>query len=85
MHLQPIFDCGLAADSRGHVQTGKKRYKARVVGGEVAEALFNRGLCLPSGTAMPDEGLGRIIAIIRHCKKQSPLLHLPISGQTGFG
>ena len=25
----------------------KKTYKARVVGGEVAEDLFDRGLCLP--------------------------------------
>ena len=30
----------------------KRRYKTRVVGGAVAEDLFERGLCLPSGTAM---------------------------------
>ncbi len=48
---------------------GKKRYKARVVGGEVAEDLFNSGLCLPSGTVMSEQDLDRIIDIIRKCKK----------------
>ncbi|MBP1726906.1 MAG: DegT/DnrJ/EryC1/StrS aminotransferase, partial [Deltaproteobacteria bacterium] len=31
------------------------------IGGEVAEELFNRGLCLPSGTAMTEEDLTRIV------------------------
>jgi len=48
---------------------GKKRYKARVVGGEIAEDLFDRGLCLPSGTAMTEKDLERIIATIIRCKK----------------
>ena len=34
-------------------------------GGSVCEDLFNRGLCLPSGTAMTEEGLSRIVGIIR--------------------
>ena len=38
----------------------KKRYKARMVGGEVAEDLFDRGLCLPSGTAMTEEDLAQV-------------------------
>ncbi len=45
MHLQPVFDpqiSQICADS-----SGKKKYPCRVVGGEVAEDLFNRGLCLP--------------------------------------
>ena len=37
----------------------EKRYRARVIGGEVAEDLFNRGVCLPSGTAMTDGDLDR--------------------------
>lgn len=37
----------------------------RVVGGDVSEDLFNRGLCLPSGTQMTDEDLERVIRIIR--------------------
>ena len=47
----------------------KKRYKARVVGGEVAEDLFERGLCLPSGTAMTNGDLDRVIEIIRKCHR----------------
>jgi dTDP-4-amino-4,6-dideoxygalactose transaminase len=39
------------------------------LGREVAEDLFNRGLCLPSGTAMTNADLDRIISIIRRCHK----------------
>jgi dTDP-4-amino-4,6-dideoxygalactose transaminase len=39
------------------------------VGGEVAEDLFERGLCLPSGTAMTDGDLNRVIEVILSCKK----------------
>jgi len=46
-----------------------KNYKARVVGGEVAEDLFDRGLCLPSGTAMTNSDLDRVIEIILKCRK----------------
>ena len=46
-----------------------KRYKVKVVGGEMAEDLFNRGLCLPSGTAMTEEDLDRVISVILGCKK----------------
>jgi dTDP-4-amino-4,6-dideoxygalactose transaminase len=46
-----------------------KQYKARVVGGSVAEDLFNRGLCLPSGTAMTDSDMDRIIAVIKKCRE----------------
>jgi len=43
----------------GHVAT-----ELRYVGGEVAEDLFERGLCLPSGTAMKDGDLDRVIETI---------------------
>ena len=46
----------------------KKRYAARVVGGEVSEDLFRRGLCLPSGTAMTEEDLDRVVSAIRACR-----------------
>ena len=39
----------------------------RVVGGSVSEGLFERGLCLPSGTAMSEGDLARIVAEIRRC------------------
>jgi len=49
----------------------KKRYKARAVGGKVAEDLFDRGLCLPSGTAMTEADLDRICTITRSCHRRS--------------
>ncbi len=48
----------------------KKRIKARVIGGEVAEDLFNRGLCLPSGTAMTEGDLDRVVSTLLKCRKQ---------------
>lgn len=36
-------------------------------GGKVSEALFARGLCLPSGTAMTDDDFLRIVRLIRQC------------------
>ena len=86
MHLQPVFDCGLATDTHRRTQTFVQRtslyknshrfarkiqnklYKARVVGGEVAEDLFDRGLCLPSGTAMTEGDLNRVIETILNCR-----------------
>ncbi len=46
-----------------HLQPVFKGYPIR--GGKVCEDLFNRGLCLPSGTAMTDEDLYRVIETIR--------------------
>ena len=40
------------------------------IGVELAEDLFNRGLCLPSGTAMKEEDLNRVISVILSCKRQ---------------
>ena len=42
---------------------------AKCIGGKVAEDLFQKGLCLPSGTAMTDEDLNRIVSVILNCKK----------------
>ncbi len=36
-----------------------------VVGGAVSERLFNQGLCLPSGSAMTEDDLQRVIRIVR--------------------
>lgn len=41
----------------------------RVVGGAVAEDLFNCGLCLPSGTAMNERDLDRVIDILLRCRR----------------
>ena len=51
------------SDVRG--QKGKQRFQARMVGGKVSEDLFDRGLCLPSGTAMTNGDLDRVIETIR--------------------
>lgn len=78
LHLQPVFDC-LPKDTKAErekkeknltrndtiAQRVKTRYACRVVGGEVSEDLFERGLCLPSGTAMTEEDLERVIGVIR--------------------
>ena len=37
------------------------------VGGAVSERLFKQGICLPSGTAMTEADMARIIGIIRQC------------------
>jgi dTDP-4-amino-4,6-dideoxygalactose transaminase len=37
----------------------------RTFGGKVSEKIFSQGLCLPSGTAMTDDDLERIIGTIR--------------------
>jgi dTDP-4-amino-4,6-dideoxygalactose transaminase len=36
-----------------------------VVGGAVAEGLFERGLCLPSGSAMSEHDLERVVGVVR--------------------
>ena len=48
-----------------HLQPAYKQY--RVVGGSVSEDLFNRGLCLPSGSAMTEEDLDRVCRVVISC------------------
>lgn len=47
----------------------KKKYPCRVVRGEVSEDLFKRGLCLPSGTAMTEQDLDRVVSFILNTRK----------------
>ena len=69
MHLQPVFQCG-AQHSMHKARSGSiKRISARAVGGVVAEDLFKRGLCLPSGTAMTDEDIQRVVSVVLKCRK----------------
>jgi len=49
MHLQPVF----------------RAAGCESVGGAVAEALFERGLCLPSGSNLTEADLARVAAVIR--------------------
>jgi len=82
MHMQPVFGCGSGFRVQGSEVRQEKattktqnsrlktqNYPVRVVWGEVAQDLFNRGLCLPSGTAMTEEDLDRVVEVIRGCKK----------------
>ena len=36
-----------------------------IAGGAVSEALFRDGLCLPSGTAMSEDDLARVAAVVQ--------------------
>jgi len=75
MHLQPVFKIEKSHLRTEPVRTGQERqsqwneqclkHRARVVAGHVSEFLFERGLCLPSGTQMTEEDLDRIVRIIR--------------------
>jgi dTDP-4-amino-4,6-dideoxygalactose transaminase len=69
MHLQPVFQSTDSADSSDYKKPNikKNRVKCRVVGGEVAEDLFARGLCLPSGTAMSNSDIDRVVSVISKC------------------
>jgi pyridoxal phosphate-dependent aminotransferase EpsN len=55
MHLQPVFSDG--------------PHKAVVVGGAVAEDLFARGLCLPSGSNLEDVAIDEVIDVVRACRR----------------
>jgi dTDP-4-amino-4,6-dideoxygalactose transaminase len=82
LHLQPVFQAEgfkaqgsrLTAKDRSSNELQERRkgelVKCRVVGGAVAEDLFERGLCLPSGTQLSTEDLDRIISIIKSCRKK---------------
>jgi len=83
MHLQPVFNPQIASRP-GEIRfaphcrefhgvnkgaKAQKRYRIRVIGGSVAEDLFERGLCLPSGTQMTEEDLDRVISVVLSCKR----------------
>jgi len=72
--------CGVCSSSRrgGAKDRSMKRdgrYPCRVVGGDVAEGLFLRGLCLPCGTALSEADLERVVKIIRAQGKATPHNH----------
>ena len=81
MHLQPLFGPQIAqSGAEGNApmkrqnrirnpQSAIPPYPCRVVGGGVSEDLFERGLCLPSGTAMTASDLNRTIDTILRCQR----------------
>ena len=60
MHLQPLF--------RG------APYFAHAEGQDVAAGLFAAGICLPSGSNMPDEQLARVVGALRRALARSEAL-----------
>ncbi|HEX6815578.1 MAG TPA: DegT/DnrJ/EryC1/StrS family aminotransferase, partial [Gemmatimonadaceae bacterium] len=48
------------------------------LGGSVAEDLFRRGLCLPSGSAMTADDLERVVTVVREAARQ-PVLSRAVS------
>ena len=42
---------------------------SRILGGSVSAYLFERGLCLPSGTQLTEESLTRVVEVIKRCHK----------------
>jgi pyridoxal phosphate-dependent aminotransferase EpsN len=43
----------------------------RIRGGAVSEDLFERGLCLPSGTQLTEEDMDRVVRVIKSCSKSA--------------
>lgn len=67
MHMQPAFLVDFEMDRiHANPTVNGGRYPARTVGGYVAERLFMNGLCLPSGTAMTNNDIDRVIDTIRN-------------------
>ncbi|MDY6854688.1 MAG: DegT/DnrJ/EryC1/StrS family aminotransferase [Thermodesulfobacteriota bacterium] len=64
MHKQPVFQIACWSEEN-KTNRINNRFRARKIGGEVAEDLFKRGLCLPSGTSMTEEDIDRVIKIIK--------------------
>ena len=60
MHLQPVF--------QGCEAILPRPLPARE-GRSVAEALFRDGLCLPSGTAMSEADLARVVEVVRGVRR----------------
>ena len=54
LHMQPLFK--------------KCAYYPHRIGESISEGLFEKGLCLPSGTAMTDGDIDRVVKVIKKCK-----------------
>ena len=83
MHLQPVF--------QGCEVVTLPRPLPTKEGSSVAEALFRDGLCLPSGTAMTQADIERVVAVVwrtHHPVKTPSLKRTACDAQTrmaGFG
>lgn len=69
MHLQPVFRIIRSihdSSNQAGISDGR-RIPAYVRGGWVAEDIFVKGLCLPSGTAMTKADVERAASVVRSC------------------
>ena len=64
-----------------HLQSVYSHCRTR--GGEVAESFFEQGLCLPSGSSLSADDLGRIVAKVRQCCSASAQKPLAAMRQAG--
>ncbi|HST60829.1 MAG TPA: aminotransferase class I/II-fold pyridoxal phosphate-dependent enzyme [Longimicrobium sp.] len=66
-----------------HMQPVYARYES--VGGRVSESLFERGLCLPSGSSLTSEQLERVVDAVHETVRNptrafTPGIELPVTG-----
>lgn len=61
MHRQPAFHIIESSMCSNEMRPHLSCWPARRVGGQVADGLFEKGLCLPSGTAMSTMDLDRVV------------------------
>jgi pyridoxal phosphate-dependent aminotransferase EpsN len=51
----------------------------RKIGGEVSERMFERGLCLPSGSTLTADDRARVIGVVRRCHADArPRSYVPV-------
>ena len=64
LHVQPLFNCFTKRRKNEKAQK-KCAYYPHRISESVCDGLFEKGLCLPSGTAMTKEDIDRIVEVIR--------------------
>jgi dTDP-4-amino-4,6-dideoxygalactose transaminase len=65
MHRQPVFKIMDSEEVPGlMLKANLSCWPARQVGGQIADTLFATGLCLPSGTAMTQADMQRVVDVI---------------------
>jgi dTDP-4-amino-4,6-dideoxygalactose transaminase len=72
MHRQPVFRIIETAGCSIAMKPHPACWPARYVGGQVADGLFEKGLCLPSGTAMSQLDVDRVVKHIVRVHARAP-------------
>lgn len=72
MHLQPVFKDApfYSASSPGHTMS-QSHGMTNQQPTSISENLFNKGLCLPSGSSLSDSDLERVVSVFRNMKPNS--------------